>query len=168
MAQPYVGEIRMFAGNFAPAGWAFCGGQSMPISEYETLFQLIGTTYGGDGETYFNLPDMRGRLPVHQGGGFILGETGGVEEVTLTIPQIPAHKHGLITSGLIANSPNPDNRFLSVSSVRKSFNQLSQSTGSMNTEVMELTGGGQPHSNMQPYLCISFIISFYGIFPSQS
>ena len=98
MAQPYVGEIRMFAGNFAPAGWMFCEGQLLPISENETLFQLIGTTYGGDGESTFALPDLRGRIPIHQGNGFILAETGGAEEVTLTVQQIPAHSHPLLGS----------------------------------------------------------------------
>ena len=93
MAQPYVGEIRMFAGNFAPAGWMFCEGQLLPISENETLFQLIGTTYGGDGRVTFALPDLRGRIPIHQGNGFILAETGGAEEITLTVNQIPAHSH---------------------------------------------------------------------------
>ena len=96
MAQPYVGEIRMFAGNFAPAGWMFCEGQVLPISENETLFQLIGTTYGGDGRSTFALPDLRGRLPIHQGNGFTLAETGGAEEVTLTVNQIPAHSHPLL------------------------------------------------------------------------
>ena len=98
MAQPYVGEIRMFAGNFAPAGWMFCEGQLLPISENETLFQLIGTTYGGDGESTFALPDLRGRLPVHQGNGFILAETGGAEEITLTVNQISAHSHPMLAT----------------------------------------------------------------------
>src|SRR3954471_10133334 len=98
MAQPYVGEIRMFAGNFAPAGWRFCEGQLLPISENETLFQLIGTTYGGNGQDTFALPDLRGRIPLHQGNGFILAETGGVETVTLTVSQIPAHNHPLLGS----------------------------------------------------------------------
>src|SRR5438874_2968124 len=93
MSQPYVGEIRQFAGNFAPAGWMFCEGQLLPISEYETLFNLIGTTYGGDGQSTFALPDLRGRLPMHFGNGFTLAETGGVEEITLTVSQIPAHSH---------------------------------------------------------------------------
>src|SRR3954471_6694577 len=109
MAQPYVGEVRMFAGNFAPAGWMFCEGQLLPISENETLFQLIGTTYGGDGQETFALPDLRGRIPLHQGNGFILAETGGVEEVTLTVSQIPAHSHAFLGSNDIANSPNPGN-----------------------------------------------------------
>src|SRR3954471_11417111 len=109
MAQPYVGEIRMFAGNFAPAGWMFCEGQLLPISENETLFQLIGTTYGGDGQSTFGLPDLRGRLPIHQGNGFILAETGGVEEATLTVNQTPAQTHPFLASADLANSPNPQN-----------------------------------------------------------
>ena len=107
MAQPYVGEIRMFAGNFAPAGWMFCEGQLLDIASYDTLFNLIGTTYGGDGQSTFALPDLRGRLPIHFGNGSILAETGGVEEVTLTVNQLPAHAHGFLASGDVANSPNP-------------------------------------------------------------
>ena len=107
MAQPYVGEIRMFAGNFAPAGWMFCEGQLLPISENETLFQLIGTTYGGDGESTFALPDLRGRIPVHQGNGLILAETGGAEEITLTVPQIPAHTQPAMGSTSTATSTSP-------------------------------------------------------------
>src|SRR5687768_6130407 len=112
MAQPYVGEIRMFAGNFAPAGWMFCEGQLLPISENETLFNLIGTTYGGDGQSTFALPDMRGRIPLHQGNGFILAETGGAETVTLTQQQIAAHSHPLIASGGNANTNSPANNVL--------------------------------------------------------
>src|SRR4026209_2265246 len=107
MAQPYVGEIRMFAGNFAPAGWMFCEGQYLPISENETLFQLIGTTYGGDGESTFALPDLRGRIPIHQGNGFILAETGGAEEITLTVSQIPAHSHPLLATADAATGTAP-------------------------------------------------------------
>src|SRR3982751_3927728 len=109
MAQPYVGEIRMFAGNFEIAGWMFCAGQLLPISEYETLFNLIGTTYGGDGQSTFALPDLRGRLPLHQGSGFILAETGGVEEITLTVQQIPAHSHPLLASLNNAGGSSPTN-----------------------------------------------------------
>src|ERR1041384_8234847 len=107
MAQPYVGEIRMFAGNFAPAGWMFCEGQLLPISEYETLFNLIGTTYGGDGQSTFALPDLRGRIPMHFGNGFPLAETGGVETVTLTVSQIPAHSHALLGSTAAATTLDP-------------------------------------------------------------
>src|ERR687885_3038412 len=116
MAQPYVGEIRMFGGNFAPAGWAFCDGSVLPISENETLFQLLGTTYGGDGESTFALPDLRGRVPIHQGNGFILAETGGVEEVTLTVSQIPAHNHALVATTSVANQTSPSNNVVAQSS----------------------------------------------------
>src|SRR5437764_3978391 len=112
MAQPYVGEIRMFAGNFAPAGWMFCEGQLLPISEYETLFQLIGTTYGGDGQSTFALPDLRGRVPLHFGNGFVLAETGGAEEITLTTSQIPVHTHALEAINAAGGSPNPGNNLL--------------------------------------------------------
>ena len=112
MAQPYVGEIRMFAGNFAPAGWAFCEGQLLPISENETLFNLIGTTYGGDGQSTFAMPDLRGRLPVHMGNGLTLAETGGVEEVTLTAGQIPIHTHPLLGSGVTGDQISPSNATL--------------------------------------------------------
>src|SRR5256885_6118775 len=112
MAQPYVGEIRMFAGNFAPAGWMFCEGQLLPISEYETLFNLIGTTYGGDGQSTFALPDLRGRLPMHFGNGFILAETGGAEEITLTVNQIPTHSHNLLGSLGLADQTNPAGKLL--------------------------------------------------------
>src|SRR4249919_2758411 len=112
MAQPYVGEIRMFAGNFAPAGWMFCEGQLLPISENETLFNLIGTTYGGDGESTFALPDLRGRIPLHQGNGFILAETGGAETITLTVPQMPPHSHPMLASSDNATSSNAGGRVL--------------------------------------------------------
>src|SRR5213595_1820727 len=107
MAQPYVGEIRIFAGNFAPAGWMFCEGQLLPISENETLFNLIGTTYGGDGQSTFALPDLRGRIPIHQGNGFILAENGGAEEITLTVSQIPAHRHAFMATTSTATGVNP-------------------------------------------------------------
>src|ERR671938_1802670 len=109
MAQPYVGEIRMFAGNFAPVGWMFCEGQLLPISQNETLFQLIGTTYGGDGQSTFALPDLRGRIPLHFGNGFTLAETGGVETVTLTVSQIPAHSHPMLSAQTAATTSDPNN-----------------------------------------------------------
>src|SRR5471032_950492 len=115
MAQPYVGEIRMFGGNFAPAGWAFCEGQLLPISENETLFNLIGTTYGGDGQSTFALPDLRGRLPMHQGNSFTLAETGGAETVTLTVNQIPSHTHAMLASTDTATGNAPANSVLASS-----------------------------------------------------
>jgi microcystin-dependent protein len=168
MAQPYVGEIRMFAGNFAPAGWMFCEGQLLPISENETLFQLIGTTYGGDGESTFALPDLRGRVPIHQGNGFILAETGGAEEITLTVNQIPVHTHPLMASLTVADDPSPANKVLSES--RPGTNSFYQdlANGNMAATAIGPVGGSQPHTNFQPYLCVDFIISLFGIFPSPT
>src|SRR5439155_9230170 len=146
MAQPYVGEIRMFAGNFAPAGWMFCEGQLLPISENETLFNLIGTTYGGDGQSTFALPDLRGRVPLHQGNGFILAETGGAEEVTLTVQQIPAHAHALLGSNDIANSPNPSQSLLARSGQVNAFISGGPSVA-MSPQFLGSIGGNQPHTN---------------------
>jgi microcystin-dependent protein len=167
MAQPYVGEIRMFAGNFAPAGWMFCEGQLLPISEYETLFNLIGTTYGGDGQSTFALPDLRGRLPLHQGNGFILAETGGAEEITLTVNQIPSHSHPLLCSNTVASDPNPQNNLLGEVSLVSMYQSGAPATAMAATAISS-TGGSQPHTNFQPYLCVDFIISLFGIFPSPT
>lgn len=167
MAQPYVGEIRIFAGNFAPAGWMFCEGQLLPISEYETLFNLIGTTYGGDGQSTFALPDLRGRVPLHFGNGFTLAETGGVETVTLTVSQIPAHSHPWLASNAVANDPNPANNTLGESSAISLY-QSGAPLAAMSPLAMSSVGGSQPHNNFQPYLCVDFIISLFGIFPSQT
>jgi microcystin-dependent protein len=167
MAQPYVGEIRMFAGNFAPAGWMFCEGQLLPISENETLFQLIGTTYGGDGQSTFALPDLRGRLPIHQGNGFILAETGGAEEITLTIQQIPAHGHPLLASADPATVPNPQSNVASATATATPYFNIPPATPLSPLSIAPV-GGSQPHTNFQPYLCIDFIISLFGIFPSPT
>ena len=167
MAQPYVGEIRMFAGNFAPAGWMFCEGQLLPISENETLFQLIGTTYGGDGESTFALPDLRGRLPLHQGNGFTLAETGGVEEITLNINQIPIHTHPFAASTAVANSTAPANQVIAQSGQRAVYFESSPTTN-LAPSAISPVGGSLPHTNFQPYLCVDFIISLFGIFPSPT
>lgn len=167
MAQPYVGEIRMFAGNFAPAGWMFCEGQLLPISEYETLFNLIGTTFGGDGQSTFALPDMRGRIPIHQGSGFILAETGGAEEITLSVSQIPAHTHPLVASTNVSQDTNPAGKVLGQSGSALLYIQDTADNG-MSPQAISSRGGSQPHTNMQPYLCVDFIISLFGIFPSQT
>ena len=167
MAQPYVGEIRMFAGNFAPAGWMFCSGQLLPISENETLFNLIGTTYGGDGQSTFALPDLQSRVPIHMGAGFTLAETGGVEDVTLTVPQIPIHTHAFVGSADIANSPNPGSSILARSGQVNMFINGDASVA-MSPNAVSAVGGSQPHSNLQPYLTLNFIISLFGIFPSQT
>jgi len=167
MAQPYVGEIRIFAGNFAIAGWMFCEGQLLPISEYETLFNLIGTTYGGDGQSTFALPDLRGRIPLHQGNGFTLAETGGVETVTLTVSQIPSHSHPLLGSSLVATDGNPGNNLLAQTTTFDAY-QTNGANAAMNPQNVTSTGGSQPHNNFQPYLCMNYIISLFGIFPSQT
>jgi microcystin-dependent protein len=167
MSQPYVGEIRMFAGNFAPNGWLFCEGQLLPISENETLFNLIGTTYGGDGQSTFALPDLRGRIPTHQGNGSILAETGGAEEITLTVSQITAHGHPLLASTGPATSNTPIGNVLAESAAINLYIQ-DNTNSSLNAAAVSSTGGSQPHTNFQPYLCVNFIISLFGIFPTPT
>jgi microcystin-dependent protein len=167
----YVGEIRLFAGNFAPAGWAFCQGQLLPISENDVLFQLIGTTYGGDGQETFQLPDLSSRVPVHQGQGpglsnnYIIGEMGGVEQVTLTTQQIPNHTHAPAATTASGDQSSPANGIFAAS-------PLLYGTGTLNTTMhpsaMQPVGGNQPHENMAPYLGINFIISLFGVFPTQT
>ncbi len=173
MAQPYVGEIRIFAGNFNPNGWMFCEGQLLPISENETLFQLIGTTYGGDGQSTFALPDLRGRIPLHFGTGagqtFQLAEAAGVESVTLTTNQIPIHTHAqLCSTGGGANQADPVNAVASKADLSQFLS--TGATVQMGNPAMssDPTGGSQPHENFMPYLCVNFIISLFGIFPSQT
>jgi microcystin-dependent protein len=168
MAQPYVGEIRMFGGNFAPAGWMFCEGQLLPISENETLFQLIGTTYGGDGQSTFALPDLRGRLPMHQGNGFILAETGGAEEVTLTVNQIAAHNHAMVACQNTGTGSNPQGNVLDQMSGAILIYKDQAPGVPMSARAVGPVGGSQPHNNFQPYLCVDFIISLFGIFPSPT
>jgi len=167
MAQPYVGEIRMFAGNFAPAGWMFCSGQLLPISQNETLFQLIGTTYGGDGQSTFALPDLQGRLPIHQGSGFTLAQTGGVESVTLTVQQIPAHTHTFQASANNASVANAGGNVLAQTPTFTPYIAL-PANSALSPNAIGQTGGSQPHDNFQPYLCVNFIISLFGIFPSPT
>lgn len=166
MAQPYVGEIRMFAGNFAPSGWMFCEGQLLPISENETLFNLIGTTYGGDGQSTFALPDLRGRLPLHMDNDFILAEAGGVEEVTLIAGQIPAHSHPMMASNDIPTLSNPQNNVIGQAAAK--LYRAGTPTVSLAPGSVASSGGSQPHTNFQPYLCVNFIISLFGIFPSPT
>lgn len=167
MAQPFVGEIRLFAGNFAPAGWMLCDGQLVPISEYETLFQLIGTTYGGDGQSSFGLPDLRGRVPVHFGNGTTLAEGGGAEQVTLTVQQFPAHTHPLLAANATGDQISPGGN-LAANSLNVTPYINDPPSGNMNAAAISSAGGSQPHTNIQPYQCINFIISLYGIFPSPS
>lgn len=165
MANPFIGEIRMFGGNFAPAGWAFCSGQLMPISENDALFVLLGTTYGGDGQETFALPDLRGRIPIHQGNTFILGETGGVESVTLTTQQIPIHNHALLASTNNAATANAQNNVLAQTPSYTPYIAGFTPNTPMFANIVMPVGGSQPHTNFQPYLCINFIISLFGVFP---
>lgn len=168
MSNPFVGEIRMFGGNFAPAGWALCQGQLMPIAENDVLFQLLGTTYGGDGQETFALPNLSSRVPIHQGSGFTIGQNGGTESVTLTTQQLPVHTHAAACVGgtNAGNSPSPGGNVWASQSATGVYanqppaNQMSQS-------AVSPVGGSQPHDNMMPYLPINFIISLFGVFPHQ-
>jgi microcystin-dependent protein len=173
MAQPYIGEIRMFGGNFAPAGWAFCDGQTLPISENDALFVLIGTRYGGDGQSTFNLPNLQSRIPLHQGTSpafgtqYIMGEMAGAESVTLNTQQIPVHNHAMLadTSTGVSNTPK-DNIFATPTATK--LYRFATPSDPLPTNLIQGTGGSQPHDNLQPYICINYIISLFGIFPTQT
>lgn len=173
MSQPFIGEIRMFAGSFAPAGWAMCSGQLMPISENDALFTLLGTTYGGDGQETFGIPDLRGRVPVHLGSGLVLGETGGVESVTLSTQQIPVHTHAPAAAagggGGTTNAPG-NTTILADSNTTTTNPYVTPFAGASQIQLSAQTigpsGGSQPHDNIQPTLCVSYIISLFGIFPN--
>jgi microcystin-dependent protein len=178
MGEPFVGEIRMFAGNFPPNGWRFCDGAQLPISENEVLFQLIGTTYGGDGQSTFNLPNLASRIPIHQGQGpgissnYIIGEQGGTEEVTISVNQMPIHNHAAGCSDAVGGgaNANPANGIMHSSDVVQYANTATSgpATGVMNAAMISPTGGSQPHENMVPFLCINYIISLFGVFPSPT
>ena len=172
MPEPFIGEIRMFAGNFAPNGWMFCEGQTMPISENDALFTLIGTTYGGDGQETFNLPNLASRVPIHMGTGpdgttYQLGEMAGTEQETLTIQQIPNHSHVLTASTAAGGTNSPAGAVLAASPSVRLFIVDSPDSNLAATAVTP-AGGSQPHENTQPFLCINFIISLFGVFPSQT
>ena len=169
----YIGEIRMFAGTFPPNGWAFCDGQLMPISENDALFILLGTTYGGDGQETFALPDLRCRLPLHMGTNpgtgtnYQIGEKAGVESVSLTTQQIPVHNHGFLGTTSVSNESNPENKVVAEPSAFFPYVNLAP-TAAMGSNSITPTGGSQPHTNMMPSLCINFIISLFGVFPNQN
>lgn len=167
MAQPYVGEIRLFAGNFAPAGWMFCSGQTLPISENEVLFQLIGTTYGGDGEETFALPDLQSRVPIHMGNGYTIGQTVGQESVTLTQNQIPSHNHQIVATTALGSETSPAGNVLAQLGSGYLYS-ASAVGGSLAPQSVASDGGSQPHENCQPFVCVNYIISLFGIFPSQT
>ena len=173
MPDPFLGEIRTFAGNFAPAGWALCQGQVLPIAENDALFSLIGTTYGGDGVSNFALPNIASRIPLHQGNGpglspRVIGEAGGSETVTLTAGQLAAHNHAAVCSNTTANSASPVNSYWSTDSGGNTRAYSTTSGSTMAALAIGITGGGQPHNNVQPYLVINYIIALEGIYPSRN
>lgn len=167
MSDPYIGEIRMFAGNFAPVGWLFCQGQIVAIDEYDTLFNLIGTTYGGDGQLTFGLPDLQSRIPVHFGSGTPLAAAGGVETVTLSATQMPNHRHALGASSTAGSATSPSGNVWAPGS-ETPYSASTVGDVAMSAAALTSAGGSQPHDNMPPYLTVNFIISLYGIYPSPA
>jgi microcystin-dependent protein len=171
MSDQYLGEIRMFTGNFAPVGWLLCNGQVLSISQYEALFSLIGTTYGGDGISTFAIPDLRGRIPLHQGTGssgtrYVLGQLGGVEEVQLLGNQLPRHTHSVNVVSAPGTTTSPAKALWAESSIDQYSTDASNSA--MGSQTIAAVGGTTPHDNMMPFLPISFIIATAGIFPSPN
>ncbi|KAB8142253.1 phage tail protein [Chloroflexia bacterium SDU3-3] len=170
MSDQFLGEIRMFAGNFAPVGWAFCNGQLMPISQNTALFSLLGTYYGGDGKSTFALPNLIGNVPIHQGQGpglseHYLGEASGTESVTLLTSEIPAHTHTTQAQSNPGGVNSPTN--MAWAAQRSAANYISSANVNMAADALALAGGFQPHNNMQPYLVVTFIIALQGIFPPR-
>lgn len=162
MADPYIGEIRMFGGNFAPVGWLLCQGQSLPISQYDALFNLIGTTYGGDGQQTFLLPNLQSRVPLHVGPNYMLGQSGGSETVTLNTNQLPIHTHSPV-GNTVATTPSPNNAFWANYANQRYSDQAP--AAAMAPNALSISGGNQPHNNMSPYQVINFIIATEGIYP---
>lgn len=167
MSQPYVGEIRMFAGTYAPYGWLLCDGSLLPISEYDMLFALIGTTYGGDGQDTFALPDLRGRAPLHQGSGYVIGQAAGEERVTLRPEHLPAHTHRLQASRQPASVTQPPADAMLGASTSTIYGTATP-TVAMAAQMLGPAGKSGSHQNMPPYLTLNFIISIFGIFPSPA
>jgi microcystin-dependent protein len=171
MSEPFVGEIRMFAGNFAPRGWAFCDGQLLAVSQNDALFSLLGTIYGGDGRTTFGLPDLRGRIPIHAGHGpglseRRLGAKGGAEKVTLTVNQLPSHSHRLHATNQQANTLEPVTRALAPTAFGDVYSP-DFAPENMSSSAITQVGGSRSHTNLMPFLCIHFIIALVGIYPSR-
>jgi microcystin-dependent protein len=173
MSQPFIGEIRMFGGNFAPAGWAMCQGQLMPISQNDALFVLVGTTYGGDGQETFGIPDLQGRMPIHAGQGpgisqsYQIGEKAGVESVTISAQSTPIHNHAFLCSGEMAQDAQPQNGYFAQLNTGTLYIAPADPLSNMNAGMLNPIGGNQPHENMMPYLAVTFILSLFGIFPHQ-
>ncbi len=167
MAEPYVGEIRMFGGNFAPAGWSLCDGALLPIDQNEVLYTLIGTTYGGDGQQTFALPNLRGRLPVHQGAGYVLGQAAGTETATVATAQVAPHSHPFLGSTAPGAQRTPVGNVPAAIVAGSAYVQGSATAALAPASVQTAPGGNQPHDNVQPFLCLTFIIALYGVFPPR-
>ena len=172
MSEPFVGEIRMFAGNFAPRGWAFCDGQLLAVSQNDALFSLLGTIYGGDGRTTFGLPDLRGRIPIHAGSGpglssRPLGAKSGAEKVTLTVNQMANHSHTMMASTAPATETRPGGNVTASDLAIDAYYENSPAAAAMSSSAITAVGGSQSHTNLQPYLCVNFIIALFGIYPSR-
>lgn len=171
---PFVGQVMLFAGNFAPRGWALCDGQLLPISSYTALFSIIGTTYGGDGKTTFALPDLRGRCPIHMGHGSGLssrsiGSKGGQEDVTLTTDQTPSHNHAVNCTDEPGNQGKPGGAILGAETAAATDAYFTGSaTTTMRSDAIGNTGGSRPHNTMQPFLTMNYVIALEGVFPSRS
>jgi microcystin-dependent protein len=172
MAEPFLSEIRIFSFNFPPKGWAFCNGQLLPINQNQALFSLLGTVYGGNGQTNFGLPNLRGRAPIHFGSGFTLGEAAGSSAVTLNIQQLPVHPHTLTSNlcigGNVVNATLGDPTGSYWANNGKAHYSTSPGDSVMHPSAVTNVGGSQPHTNMQPYLVLNFCIALQGIFPSQT
>ena len=168
MSNPFLAEIRIFGFNFPPRGWAFCAGQLLSIQQNTALFSLLGTQYGGNGTTNFGLPRLQSRVPMHQGNGFFLGQTGGEEAHTLSVDEIPSHSHFVNASGVLGNSNSPAGNFLAASSRFVLYSATLSNPTALQPATVGSAGGGQPHINLQPYLALNFCIALQGIFPSQT
>jgi microcystin-dependent protein len=169
---PYIGEIRIFSGNFAPKGWAMCNGQLLNISSNAALFSLLGTYYGGNGTSTFALPDLRSRLPIHQGQGqglspYNVGQNGGTESITLNTQQLPRHNHNINVLGLNAGTNKAAGSYLADSTSGNVYT-TSNPNNTLNTNVLTMAGNSQPHENRQPVLCMTFIIATSGIYPPRN
>lgn len=165
MSEPFLSEIKLVSFNFPPKGWALCNGQFLPINQNQALFALLGTTYGGNGQTTFALPNLRGRVPISEGNGHTLGEAGGSSAVTVNIQQLPDHLHGLMATNNNGAAANPTNSFLGA--VNSMYGAPTSLT-TLNPGTVTSVGGSQAHNNMMPYLVLNFIIALQGIFPSQN
>jgi microcystin-dependent protein len=170
MGTPFLGEIKIISWNFAPQGWAFCNGQFLPINQNQALFSILGTMYGGNGQTTFALPDLRAKVPIHRGTGFTEGQAGGENAHTITLSEMPTHNHGALASqdSNVNNSTSPANNFYSATADNTQLYFTGNADSAMNNAIISNIGGSQPHENRQPFLVLNFIIALIGVFPSQN